>query len=427
MKKKTVRIVAIILALILAGSVIVGALASVAGAVSQDEIDELKNQKEQIEQNSQAIESKIDSLEYEQMSVIAKKEILDEKVNVTNELINNLTEQIEVYNGLIADKKVEVEAAQAREDAQYQLYKDRIRAMEENGTISYFEIVFGATSFADLLSRIDFISEIMNYDEGVYDDYVAAKNETLAAKAALEEANALQQAARREQEIREAELEDQVAEASALIIELGENIDAFENERAQLQEEEARLEKEIEDKMEALAQQKAAEEAARKAAEEAARNQAANYVSGGMPDGDGVAYGDFIWPSADSRYITSLFGTRLHPVYHTYKTHNGIDIGASYGTSILAADGGTVTTSTYSSSYGNYIIVNHGNGTSTLYAHMSSRLVSEGQSVSQGQTIGLVGSTGVSTGPHLHFEVYVGGSRVNPLNYFSNYTISPNA
>lgn len=426
MNKKTVRVVAIILALILAGSVIVGALASVAGAVSQDEIDELKNQKEQIEQNSQAIESKIDSLEYEQMSVIAKKEILDEKVNVTNELINNLTEQIEVYNGLIADKKVELEAAQAREDAQYQLYKDRIRAMEENGTISYFEIVFGATSFADLLSRIDFISEIMNYDEGVYDDYVKAKNETLAAKASLEEANALQQAAKREQEIKEAELEEQVAEASALIIELGENIDAFENERAQLQEEEARLEKEIEDKMEALAQQKAAEEAARRAAEEAARNQQANYVSG-MPDGDGVAYGDFIWPSADSRYITSLFGTRLHPIYHTYKTHNGIDIGASYGTSILAADGGTVTTSTYSSSYGNYIIINHGNGTSTLYAHMSSRLVSEGQSVSQGQVIGLVGSTGVSTGPHLHFEVYVGGSRVNPLNYFSNYTISPNA
>jgi murein DD-endopeptidase MepM/ murein hydrolase activator NlpD len=419
--------VAIILALILAGSVIVGALASVAGAVSQEEIDELKNQKEQIEQNSQAIESKIDSLEYEQMTVIAKKEILDEKVNVTNELINNLTEQIEVYNGLIADKKVEVEAAQAREDAQYQLYKDRIRAMEENGTISYFEIVFGATSFADLLSRIDFISEIMNYDEGVYDDYVKAKNETLAAKASLEEANALQQAAKREQEIKEAELEEQVAEASALIIELGENIDAFENERAQLQEEEARLEKEIEDKMEALAQQKAAEEAARRAAEEAARNQQSNYVSGGMPDGDGVAYGDFIWPSADSRYVTSLFGTRLHPIYHTYKTHNGIDIGASGGSSVLAADGGTVTTSTYSSSYGNYIIINHGNGTSTLYAHMIQRLVSEGQSVSQGQVIGLVGSTGVSTGNHLHFEVYVGGSRVNPLNYFSNYTISPSA
>jgi len=427
LKKKTVRVVAIILALILAGSVIVGALASVAGAVSQDEIDELKNQKEQIEQNSQAIESKIDSLEYEQMSVIAKKEILDEKVNVTNELINNLTEQIEVYNGLIADKKVELEAAQAREDEQYQLYKDRIRAMEENGTISYFEIVFGATSFADLLSRIDFISEIMNYDEGVYDDYVAAKNATLAAKASLEEANALQQAAKREQEIKEAELEEQVAEASALIIELGENIDAYENERAQLQEEEARLEKEIADKMEALAQQKAAEEAARKAAEEAARNQQSQYVSGGMPDGDGVAYGNFIWPSADSRYITSLFGTRLHPIYHTYKTHNGIDIGAAGGSAVLAADGGTVTTSTYSSSYGNYIIINHGNGTSTLYAHMVQRLVSEGQSVSQGQTIGLVGSTGVSTGNHLHFEVYVGGSRVNPLNYFSNYTISPNA
>jgi murein DD-endopeptidase MepM/ murein hydrolase activator NlpD len=289
--------------------------------------------------------------------------------------------------------------------------------MEENGTISYFEIVFGATSFADLLSRIDFISEIMSYDESVYDEYVAAKNETLAAKASLEEANALQQEAKREQEAKKVELDAQVEEASALILELGDNIDAYQNEYAELQEEEAKLEKEISDKMEALAKQKAAEEEARKS----------QYIEGGMPDGDGVSYGNFIWPSADSRYVTSLFGTRLHPIYHTYKTHNGIDIGASYGTSVLAADGGVVTTSTDSSSYGKYIIINHGNGTSTLYAHMSSRLVSEGQSVSQGQVIGLVGSTGISTGPHLHFEVYVGGSRVNPLNYFSNYTISPNA
>ncbi|SFH31408.1 Peptidase family M23 [Desulfotomaculum arcticum] len=142
--------------------------------------------------------------------------------------------------------------------------------------------------------------------------------------------------------------------------------------------------------------------------------------------GDGtevVAEGVYIWPSAASDYVTSFFGTRLHPVLGIYKTHNGIDIGAGYGTAILAAADGVVTTAAYDAGgYGNYLIIDHGNGNMTLYAHMSQMSAGVGQTVKQGQTIGLVGSTGLSTGPHLHFEVYVGGTRVDPLLYFSNYT-----
>jgi len=142
--------------------------------------------------------------------------------------------------------------------------------------------------------------------------------------------------------------------------------------------------------------------------------------------GDGtavIAEGFYIWPSAASDYVTSFFGTRLHPILGIYKTHTGIDIGAGYGTAILAAADGVVTTAAYNAGgYGNYIIIDHGNGNMTLYAHMSQMIAGVGQTVKQGQTIGLVGSTGLSTGPHLHFEVYIGGTRVDPLLYFSNYS-----
>jgi len=143
-----------------------------------------------------------------------------------------------------------------------------------------------------------------------------------------------------------------------------------------------------------------------------------------LGDGTGVIAEDlYIWPSAASDYVTSFLGTRLHPILGVYKTHSGIDIGAGYGTAVLAAADGMVTTAAYDAGgYGNYIIIDHGNGNKTLYAHMSRMSAVAGQTVKQGQTIGFVGSTGMSTGPHLHFEVYVGGTRVDPLLYFSNYT-----
>jgi murein DD-endopeptidase MepM/ murein hydrolase activator NlpD len=131
--------------------------------------------------------------------------------------------------------------------------------------------------------------------------------------------------------------------------------------------------------------------------------------------------GDYLWPSYNSNYITSPHGMRWHPILQEYRTHNGVDIGADYGSDIVASDSGVVITSTYDDSYGNYIMIAHGNNRYTLYAHMSERYAWEGQEVSQGETIGLVGMTGWATGPHLHFEIYEGGVRIDPLDYFWNY------
>ena len=129
------------------------------------------------------------------------------------------------------------------------------------------------------------------------------------------------------------------------------------------------------------------------------------------------ATGSMMWPCPSCHTITSPFGWRYHPIYQTQKYHSGVDIGASYGATIVAADGGTIITAGSVSGYGNCVVINHGNGITTLYGHMSSIAVSVGQKVSKGQTIGYVGSTGNSTGPHLHWEVTVNGVRQNPLNY----------
>jgi murein DD-endopeptidase MepM/ murein hydrolase activator NlpD len=241
----------------------------------------------------------------------------------------------------------------------------------------------------------------MRSDESTYREYVAATLETIAAKEDLEAIRAEQEAEKADQLIMLDELSVKLDESAALIKEMEAALETSLEQYHEKEAEGAKMQDEIN-----------AKEAELRRQEEAARNA-------GKSSGTVVGSGRLSWPSASSNVVTSLFGTRMHPIYGYYRTHNGIDIAAKYGTNILAADSGTVITSAYNSSYGNYVVISHGNGMTTLYAHMSARKVSEGNAVSTGQTIGLVGSTGASTGPHLHFEVSVNGSRVNPLNYFS--------
>ena len=170
-------------------------------------------------------------------------------------------------------------------------------------------------------------------------------------------------------------------------------------------------------KEERVADLKAGE--ARRAAAAAAAAAAANQQYKPGYNATGAAAGSYSWPCASSTYITSKFGYRIHPIFQTQKYHSGVDIAANSGEPITAAAGGTITIAEYSSSYGNYVVIYHSDGTTTLYAHMSSMAVSAGQTVSKGDVIGYVGSTGNSTGPHLHFEVRVNGSCVDPLQYFS--------
>lgn len=209
-------------------------------------------------------------------------------------------------------------------------------------------------------------------------------------KADLETARQEQQAAKDEQEAAKASLKTQKSEVDALI-------DQISSQQAEVEKAEAQL--------------RAAADAVDKeiaAAEKELASQISNVVS----------ESGFMWPLPGYNTLSSLFGGRTHPVTGRPNNHTGIDIPAPAGTSILAAKSGVVTTSTYNSSYGNYVVVSHSDGTSTLYAHMSRRGVSKGQTVSQGQVVGYVGTTGSSTGNHLHFEIRVNGSRVDPVNYF---------
>lgn len=395
-RKWVVRVIAILMALLMALSVlyvVIGSLRAQA-AVTQSQIDSLKKQQQEYEKKKQELKAQIDSLQYQQSTTLQKKGLLDDQIDLTQQQIDNINEQIIQYDELIAQKTVDVQNAQLAEDLQWQRYKDNMRTMEENGAITYLSVIFRANSFPDLLSRISDMSEILRFEQDLYDMLEASKQATISAKEDLETAKSGQEAVKLEMEVKRADLQTQIDEADALLKQLEDDLNSVQELYEQEKKEAAAIQAEINKKVAELQKQQA--------------------VSG---------TGSFVWPVPSCNIVTSKFGMRYHPISKSYAMHYGVDIGGSYGVSIIAADGGTVITSKYSSSYGNYIVISHGNGKTTLYAHMSSRLVKEGATVTQGQTIGKLGSTGASTGPHLHFEVTVNGSRVDPLKYFSNYTV----
>ena len=399
--RRIVRIIAVVLVLIMAFSFIYAAIDALTAkaAVTQAQIDKLREEKKEYEIRRQEIQSRINTIEYEKMTEVAKKTVLDDRIALTELEIANISETIDNYVDLILEKELEVVAAQDRENKQLQRYKERVRDMEENGVISYLEIIFDSSSFTDLLARIDFVSDIMSADENTYKNLIFAREATIAAKIDLENTREELEGEKVQLEEKNDELVVQLAEACELISGIEDSLEAENELYQQTIAVEKRVQDEINKQVEELRRQQE-------------RANAAN-VKG---------TGQFIWPAPGYTYVSSKFGIRPHPLYKELRQHSGIDIAVPYGAKIVAADTGTVITSTYDSSYGNYVVISHGNGKTTLYAHLSSRSVSKGQTVTQGQTIGLCGSTGVSTGPHLHFEISVSGSRVDPLKYFSNYS-----
>jgi murein DD-endopeptidase MepM/ murein hydrolase activator NlpD len=246
----------------------------------------------------------------------------------------------------------------------------------------------------------------MRADEAVYNNLIFARNETEAAKESLEHTRMETDEEKARLEIIEAELLEQLQEAQEIILRLEATLETNRQLHNQFRDDEREVQAEINRQVAALARQQELERQ-RRLREQQQRQQS----SGGSV----VGTGQFVWPVSGT--ITSPFGTRRHPVFGDMRFHGGIDIGAAHGTTVVAADSGSVIISSYNSSYGNYVVISHGNGITTLYAHLSTRSVSVGDSVSRGQQIGRVGSTGVSTGPHLHFEVSVNGTRVNPRSY----------
>ena len=391
-QKLFIRIICVILAVVLAGSVLVTILASSAGAVTEAEIKKLQEELSGLRQQQKELKSEINSIEYEKKQIIAKKQVLDQRMELTLQVIDNLTAQIGQYEIYIGEKQQEVEARQAAENEQWEQYKVRIRAMEENGTVSYYAIIFGARDFADMLSRIDMISSIMDYDETLYERLVEARKATENAKATLESVKADMEAKREEQKQAQADLEVEQQEATDLILQLQDNIDEYQKVYEEKSADEDRLKDEI------IQMQR--------------EYEASQRVKG---------TGRFLWP-VDSNVVTSGWGGRNTGIPGASTNHGGVDLKALTGANIYATDTGTVIKSAYSSSYGNFIVIDHGNGYCSLYGHMSKRLKSVGDVVNRGDLIGLSGATGIVNGPHLHFEIWENGNRINPLQFFDSST-----
>ena len=395
-RKWAFRLCGLALTAAVAVSLLPEAVVVPAFAVTQAEIDAMKEEANSLKQQQEEIQDQLDSLAADRENAMARKTLLEQQINATRAEINTIAAQIAKYDELIAQKQEELSQAEAEEQAQYELFCERVRYMEEQGEVSYWSILFSSKDFADLLDNAMMVEEIMDYDNQVMDQLIALREQIEQDKAELETARQEQQDAKAEQEAAQANLQAQESEVDALLSQISNQEDELEAREAQL---------------------RAASDAATAEIAAAERELAAQIAN--VPSESG-----FLWPLPGRYNLSSLFGSRKHPITGKANNHTGIDIPASSGTSILAAKSGVVTTSTYNNSYGNYVVVSHSDGTSTLYAHMVRRNCSKGDTVSQGQVIGYVGTTGSSTGNHLHFEVRVNGSRVDPINYFTDLPLT---
>ena len=362
-------------------------------AVSQSEIDALEEQRDELKAEREGMQAEIDALKDEQAGVLEQKRILDEQNEVYRQELELIEEQVSLYTRLVEEKAAELEKAMAAEDEQLATYRQHVRAMEENGKYTYLSIIFGSRSLSELMSNLDMIGEIMEADKRIYDQYTAARENAEEIKAEYEATLEQLNDKQAEYEAEKAELEEKIAEASAMISQLEEEISSN-----------------YELYLEVLAQEEALEGDIQSMIAELERQEAANSIT---------STGTYIWP-LPGYSPGSAYGWRMHPIFHEMRFHAGEDIGAPSGTPILAADSGVATViPDNGNGYGNYIMINHGGGRVTLYAHMSAFAISGGATVTQGQVIGYVGSTGNSTGPHLHFEVRVNGATTDPKQYFN--------
>lgn len=415
-KRKIRAAVALCLSVLMIGTAVSEAIPVPAYAVTQSQIDELKEQRNVIRAQRQEKQAIVEALEAEKADVVAQKQAMDERNMYTLQQIQLNNQEIELYDEMIAEKAAELEEAQRLEDEQLERYRARVRAMEENGGYNILAIISKSDSFSDMLTAMDDVGEIMESDRQLEDAYIAARENTESVKADYENTRSELEELKAQLKAEQEELEKDIEEAIQIILDLENDL---ENRQAEYDAIMA-----AEDAANATIDKLVAELEAQRAAEAAAAAAAGGGSSGG---GNANATGSFLWPVASYVYVSSRFGLRVHPITGEKKSHTGIDIASNQGTAVYASDGGSVTLAGWNGGYGNCIMIDHGNGYVTLYGHLSSISVSVGQTVSQGATIGAVGSTGNSTGPHLHFEVLKNGTRIDPEQFFSGLTISADA
>ena len=394
-----------VLCLALAAVMLFGLLPMQSRAASsaqiQQEIDKLEAKNAEIQKQINAIQSQYDASYGEMADMVAYKDAIDQEMTLLSSKIETTNAQITAYSQLIADTQDELDVARDELRALSEAHRERVRVMEEEGNVSYWEVIFQANSFTDLLDRINMVEEINAADRRRMQQMRIAADIVTATQMNLESEKVSLEETRSQLAVDEEALEEKRAEADLLLVELEKKAEEFEY----LLEESEALQEE-------LMQEIAAKEAALK---EAKHDE---YLKKLALQGDNPP-SNATWITPVSGYkLTSPFGMRKHPVLGVVRMHNGVDMACAQGTPIYATRAGKVTRTAYQAGgAGNYVSINHLDGFSSVYMHMTHYVVSAGQTVSQGQLIGYVGNTGLSTGPHLHFGISYAGTYVNPLAY----------
>lgn len=371
------------------------------------QIDALKKQEAELMQQFSELEKKLTDNTGAMADAVQQKDLLDQQIVLLHDQISNTNDQISAYSQMIADRQEELDNALARQAELQKKHKARIRAMEERGKLSYWSVLFHAQSFADLLDRLSMIEEIVLADQRNLSDLRQTSAAVNAMKSELESKRTQLADSRKQLTQSQEELENKRQESDSLL----QGLVAKGAEYEALLEESEKKQDEL---MAQLAQKKSEYNAA--AYQE--------WLSTSVPSEDGSAPPP---PTADAWItpvpyytLTSPFGLRFHPVLNVWRMHNGVDMACAANTPIYATRGGLVITTDYQpDGAGNYVQIDHGDGYRSIYMHMTRYIVNSGQYVAPGQVIGYVGSTGISTGNHLHFGISYNGVYVNPMQFVS--------
>ncbi len=414
-KKKLVSILAGIMAGILILSLILSIIPVARAASSseiRDQIEEMEKENEKLEQQIKDLQGQQDANASEIKDIMEQKNLIDQQIGLLYTQINNLNAQIAAYNVLIADKQEELNEAEQKLEELTDKNRERIRAMEENGQLTYWSVLVEANSFFELLNRLSMVQEIAAADSRRLKEMDEAAKEVEAARAELLAEREEMQKAKDEMALIQTELEGKSAVAQQLLSDLIAKGEEFDNLMNELEDEHNDLSDKISDAEEAF------DEA--KYSEHMATATQPTKPAGGGNGGTEVDTSGMVWlVPVDYTQISSPFGMRKHPISGEYKHHNGVDLWAPgiNGKPIYASRGGYVSLAGWYGSGGWTVKIQHDSVFTSIYMHMTHFIVSEGDYVAAGQIIGYVGTTGGSTGPHLHFEIRQNGAAVNPMNF----------
>ena len=423
MKKSISRLFVGLLALVLVGNMLIGAHRPQADDIStlEEQIAELESKKEDLQAQRDKLQAGLTDQSNRLDALIAEKSVLEQEIFLLGQEEDAINEQISAYNLLIADKQEELDAAQAKLTELQEQNRDRICAMEKDNGLSYWSVLFNAGSFAELLDQMRMISQIHQGDQACLDALEAASREVAEATAALTQEREAAETTRQELTATQAELQEKQQksmETLEKLLALGEEyraaIEAAESDMGSILSE-------IDDKQAQLDWEKYQQWLSTSVPETTPPTEAPTESSEStqepqpsQPDNGGSE--GWVVP-VDYVYISSPFGTRVHPITGVVTTHYGVDLAAYLGNPIYATRSGVVTQATYGASGGYYVYIDHGDGFTSIYLHMTHYIVSAGDYVEAGQVIGYCGSTGASTGPHLHFGLIYNGAYVDPTKY----------